>query len=158
MLLGFEDVFERYYNSSRFRVTLSYIAENNHFASHFDFFAALAEYYRSHELLFAGVSSRRMYDVLLDFLALHYTSDEMCHIKELLLYDYFASDSSDLPPESLRSVWKSERYYKNEAYALLEALGKAAGKENTVRFVGKKAYIFDYSERNPVTTRFDEIG
>ena len=158
LLLGFEDVFERYYNSSRFHVTLSYIAENNHFASHFDFFAALAEYYRSHELLFAGVSSRRMYDVLVDFLALHYTSDEMCHIKELLLYDYFASDSSDLPPESLRSVWKSERYYKNEAYALLEALGKAAGKENTVRFVSKKAYIFDYSERNPVTTRFDEIG
>ena len=80
----------------------------------------------------------------------------MHKIKELMLYDYFASDSSDLPPDSLRCVWKSERYYKNEAYAVLEAAGKLLSKKNTARFIGEKSYIFDYSEKNPVTGRFDE--
>ena len=85
-----------------------------------------------------------------------YSQDDMIKIKDLLLYDYFASDSSDLPPESLRCLWKSERHYKKEAYAVLEAAGKISDKENTVRFIGEKAFIFNYSAKNPVTDRFDE--
>lgn len=156
LLLGFEDVFERYYNSGRFRSTLSFIAGSDKFASFFAFYASLAEYYRSFGLLFSSISSRRIYDILAEFLKGFFTEDEMHKIKELLLYDYFASDSSDLPPDSLRCVWKSERYYKNKAYAVLEAAGKLLSKKNTVRFIGEKSYIFDYSEKNPVTGRFDE--
>lgn len=156
LLLGFEDVFERYYNSGRFHNTLCYIAENCAFTSHFAFYTALAEFYRSRGLLFAGVSSRKMYDVFVEFLETIYSQDDMIKIKELLLYDYFASDSSDLPPESLRCLWKSERHYKKEAYAVLESAGKISDKENTVRFIGEKAFIFNYSAKNPVTDRFDE--
>ena len=156
LLLGFEDVFERYYNSGRFRTTLSFIANSDKFSSFFAFYTSLAEYYRSHGLLFSSISSRRSYDILIDFLKGFFTEDEMQKIKELLLYDYFASDSSDLPPETLRSVWKSERHYKNEAYAVLEAAGKLLSKQNTVRFIEERAYIFDYSEKNPVTGRFNE--
>ncbi len=156
LLLGFEDVFERYYNSGRFRSTLSFIADSGKFTSFFAFYASLAEYYRSSGLLFSSISSRRIYDILADFLKDFFEEGEMHKIKELMLYDYFASDSSDLPPETLRSVWKSERYYKNEAYAVLKSAGKLLSKKNTVRFIGEQAYIFDYSEKNPVTCRFDE--
>ena len=96
-----------------------------------------------------------MYDVLIDFLADFYCADEIQKIKELLLFDYFASDSSDLPPQSLHSVWKSERHYKESATEILTALGKRSDRESTVRFVGNTHYVFDYSKKNPVTDRFD---
>ena len=155
MLVAFEDVFERYYNSGRFHSTLCYIAAGKVFSSPFAFYTALSEYYRSHHLLFGGLSSRKMYDVLVDFLVDFYSPDEMDKIKQLLLFDYFASDSSDLPPESLHSVWKPERHYKESATAILTSLGKKNSRESTVRFVGNTSYVFDYSMKNPVTDRFD---
>lgn len=158
LLISFEDVFERYYNSNRFHATLSYISENKFFISDFEFYTLLAKYYKDNKLLFSGISSRRMYDILHTFLSTMINSKEVEKIDELLLYDYFASDSSDLPPDSLRYIWKSERYYKNEALELLHNNNLSPDKKNTVRFIKDKIYILDYSSKNPVTDRFDEIN
>lgn len=156
-LIAFEDVFERYYNSNRFHSTLSNISKSKKFSSDFDFFTQLAEYYFDKKLLFTGISSRRMYDILREFLCKYYNTSEMESIDELLLYDYFASDSSDLPPDSLRHIWKSERYYKDFAYKILDGNNLSPSKRNTVRLINSKPYIFDYSSKNVVTDRFDEI-
>lgn len=155
LLIGFEDVFERYYNSGRFHETLCFIFANNTFASPFDFYMALSQYYRKQGYLFSGISSRKMYDVLVSFLEGYYSAANMTRLKSLLLFDYFSSDSSDLPPASLHSVWKAERYYKEEAAEVLAQMGKKSEKACTVRFVGEASYVFNYSCKNPVTGRFD---
>lgn len=158
LLISFEDVFERYYNSNRFHTTLSYISKNNFLGSDFEFYTLLAKYYKDNKLLFLGISSRRMYDILHSFLSTMINIKEVEKIDELLLYDYFASDSSDLPPDSLRYIWKSERYYKNEALEILHNNNMQPDKKNTVRFIKDKIYIFDYSSKNPVTDRFKEVN
>lgn len=157
-LISFEDVFERYYNSNRFHATLSYISKNSYFESDFDLYILLAKYYKENKLLFSGISSRRMYDILHTFLLTKLNKSEIEKIDELLLYDYFASDSSDLPPDSLKYIWKSERYYKKEALEILHNNNMQPDKKNTVRFIKDRIYIFDYSSKNPVTDRFDEVN
>lgn len=154
-LTEFEDVFERYYNSGRYNETLCHILKNTAaFDTPFAFYSSLADFYAEKGLLFSSISSRRMCDILVEFLSKHYNCSDMHNIKKLLLYDYFASDSSDLPAESLKEVWMPERTYKQKANEILAEKGILPDKKHTVRLVSNEYYIFDYSSKNPVTGRF----
>ncbi len=170
-----EDVLERYYNSNRFSASLDYLMP--YFNSPFDFYDALGQFYKEEGYLFQPISSRKMYDLLLMFadktgsngkfypMGKASCQFELQQLKRNLLYDYFCSDSSDLPPESLRELWRPERTCRETAARLKQQADLFFGSEAevrkeikgagyAVRFIAGNAYLFDYSKRNAVTNRY----
>ena len=60
-----EDVFDRYYNSMRFKKSLAYIMQ--YYNSAFDFYGELANYYRVNGLFDRKISTEEQYDIFAEF-------------------------------------------------------------------------------------------
>ncbi len=146
-----EYVLDRYYNSGRFATALSYLLP--FFEDAYELYRRLGLFYQERGYLFQPLSSRRTYDALAEFAA-GLLPDGGKKLKCCLLFDYFSSDWSDLPPESLRELWTPERRCREKVQNWMKGKGLSPGKNQTVRLVGQDAYLFRYEEKNPVTGRF----
>jgi radical SAM superfamily enzyme YgiQ (UPF0313 family) len=138
-LKKFEDVFERYYNSGRFKTTLE--KAEKYFRNPFEMFEKLTEFFEKKSLTFKPVSTKILYDNLKEFLL---NTGE--NFDKELLTDFYQSERSDIVPSSLKylalNIEKSGELLKNSS--------QRKNKKAQVKFVGNDAYIIDYSSRNPV--------
>lgn len=151
-LKSVEDVLERYYNSGRFTASLPMLEKS--FSSPFHLYESLADFYTEKNLIYAGISSVRQYDLLMEFAAAYVSPENMDVFKETLLLDFFRSDKSDIPPNSLRDIWCSERSKRTLSNAILAEKGYCQGEGYRVRFTTAHCYIMDYRSRHPVTGLF----
>lgn len=149
-----EEVLNKLYNSGRFYFTLQKLLEL--FETPYDMYERIANYFEETGNLFRPISARSLYDILFDFIgsAFPKRKDEFA---EYLLLDYHASDRSDFPPASIQYLWKQEKKSKEEIFKILEEKSLDKSFMNSIRFVGDKAYIFDYSQKNKVTERYDML-
>ena len=130
---------DKFYNSGKFEKSLDYCI--GFFDSPFDFYLSLANYMLSRDCLYRACSPENLFDTLAGFAALHDININL--LKESLLIDYHSRDIYDRPPGILRDIWLPHKNYKN--------IGKDARK------AGDKYYFFDYSEKNPVTDKYNII-
>ena len=106
-LKHFEDIFDRYYNSKRFRFSINYLLEKMNPTS---LFSRLLEYHDSHELLMNPVSLTEYYCIFQNTFYPDPTSME----QDLLKLDYLYAQKSFRLPEILSSkssckTWKKDR-------------------------------------------------
>ena len=106
-LKHFEDIFDRYYNSKRFRFSINYLLEKMNPTS---LFSRLLEYHDSHELLMHPVSLNEYYRIFQNTFYPDPTSME----QDLLKLDYLYAQKSFRLPEILSSkssckTWKKDR-------------------------------------------------
>ena len=106
-LKHFEDIFDRYYNSKRFRFSINYLLEKMNPTS---LFSRLLEYHDSHELLMNPVSLNEYYRIFQNTFYPDPTSME----QDLLKLDYLYAQKSFRLPEILSSkssckTWKKDR-------------------------------------------------
>lgn len=94
-----EHLLELYYNSGRFRYSLSYIFES-YYPSYFDFYDAFADYWRQHNLFTASQSTKELYNILCRFMEHqgHMTSG----LNELIKLDWLLYYNSGNMPEQLK--------------------------------------------------------
>lgn len=142
-----EDVLEKYYNSGRF--TLSLKAIEPHFESPFDLFQNIALFFKEKSLTFASVSSKKLYDLLNEF-----AKENGINISELLLRDFYLSENSEIPPESLKSLLPLNKFANPASAALLKAEGLSREKKIRVKFININALVIDYGCKNPVDGRY----
>ena len=106
-LKHFEDIFDRYYNSKRFRFSINYLLEKMDPTT---LFSRLLEYHDSHELLMNPVSLNEYYRIFQNTFYPDPTSME----QDLLKLDYLYAQKSFRLPEILSSkpsckTWKKDR-------------------------------------------------
>lgn len=142
-----EDVVERFYNSGRFVLSLQ--ALEKLFSSPFEMYEIIADFLKEKGMLFAGVSTKKLYDVLDEF------SKKYClNISCILLEDFYLSENSEVVPESLKHLLPLNKFAKPVSSKLLKDLDLSKDKKNLVKFIKNKAFVIDYSERNPVNSRY----
>ena len=106
-LKHFEDIFDRYYNSKRFRFSINYLLEKMDPTT---LFSRLLEYHDSHELLMNPVSLNEYYRIFQNTFYPDPTSME----QDLLKLDYLYAQKSFRLPEILSTkssckTWKKDR-------------------------------------------------
>lgn len=142
-----EDVLEKYFNSGRFVLSLKELEK--HFKNPFEMFHEIAEFFKEKNLTFASVSSKKLYDILNEF-SKTYGAD----ISELLLTDFYLSENSEIPPESLKPLVPMNKFAHPAAVRLLKDEGLSREKKIFAKFINNKALIIDYADRNPVDGRY----
>ena len=159
-LKNLEEMLEVYGNSGQFRTTMNELLKE--FASPFDMFEALAEYYDKQEL--TGISHSRMarYDILEQFIN-QLAPQKLPMYQDLLVYDLYLREnlksrprfSADQEPykEQIREFFTEEAKsfsYLKEGYEGYEArqLMKMAHVEV---FRDQRAVLFDYKKRDALT-------
>ena len=85
-LKNIEDVFERYYNSGRFLNSVFCAAEA--FASPFEFFEGLSEFFDKKGLIGQGVKRISLYGLLYDFMKENVNADVLENFRLLLKKDF----------------------------------------------------------------------
>ena len=136
-LKAIEDVLERYYNSGRF-VTCLPILESC-FNTPFTMYEALSLFFRERNLVFGKIALSHQYDLLAEFGA-RYGLGEDFH--RAMLYDYFSANRQELPPDSLRYLWKKQ--------------GQRTVKgQGELRWIGGSVFCFQYSKKDPVTGLYE---
>ncbi|MCQ2471963.1 MAG: DUF4080 domain-containing protein [Clostridia bacterium] len=145
-----EDVLERYHNSSRFLSSLRALEE--FFDSPFEMYEKIAEFFKDKKLTFMPVASKKLYDLLNEF-----AKQNGADISENLLNDFYLSENSEVLPESLRPLAQLNKDPHAAAIGLLKDVGYSKEKKVFAKFIGNKALIIDYGNRNPVNGRFKLI-
>lgn len=139
-----EDVLERFYNSNRFRRSLSEIEKL--FSSPYEMFAFLADEFEKRKLTFKSVSTKLLYDLLSELF-----KDKTENLDKILLLDFYTSEKSELVPSGLRYLANT----KEKLAAFSGAESQRGNKKAHVKFIGNDAYIMDYSKRSPVDGSFE---
>lgn len=135
-----EDVVERFYNSNRFIRSLEKIQAL--FDTPFDMFMFLSTEFKKRSLTFKPVSTKLLYDLLSEIF-----SDKIPEIDKTLLLDFYTSEKSELVPSKLRYLAAGKPNIKSEA--------QKGNKKAQIKLVGSRAYVIDYSGRNPVNGSFE---
>lgn len=146
-----EDVIEKLYNSGRFILSLKKLRQM--FVTPFDMLCALADYLKERGILFAPASTKKLFDAVGDFAK---KSGES--IDCVLLEDFYLSENSEIPPQSLKELVPLNKLTKPKAYEITHSLSLQKQKAVFVKFIGNEALIIDYSKKDPVTGRFALIG
>ncbi len=149
-----EATVERYYNSGCYTETLKLLCPEAEDA--YSFYNRLALYIEEKGELFAAVSRRRAFDLLFEFVkenAVLFKVD-VDDVAETMLFDYFSSDKSELPPDSLRFRWRHSRAFRNRESDIFKSNGIHEFTGFGIRYIGRKMYIFDYNTKDAVTGRF----
>lgn len=136
-----EDVLERFYNSGRFSSTLK--NAEKFFETPFEMFDKICEKFESENLLFSPVSTKVLFNFMSRFL-----KNKNLNADEILLYDFFVSEKSEVVPSELRYLTRREN---------IKSEKQKGNKSAQSRIVGNKAYIIDYSHRNKVNGLFEVI-
>lgn len=170
-----EEMLELYYNSSQFMYTLP--ALQKAFASPFDLFEKLAEYYDEKGYFTSSPARSYRYQVLLEF-AICYTGLRKDLLKELLTFDYYLRENAKSRPAfcgDLSRHWdemcifyqkeeRSPRYLGNYSGYRARQMMKMTHMEafyydvwdsgrgtELRRHHSPRFVLFDYEKRNPVT-------
>ncbi len=151
-LKKFEDVFERYYNSQRFILSLKML--ETFFENPFEMFRKISEFFEERNLSFVSVSTKELYNLLHNFFKKNVDSDTEAFDK-LLLCDFYFSEKSELVPTELRYLLLPNKTSTQKSSAILHLLGLQKERGLIVRFVGEDSYIVDYSNRNKINGRFE---
>ena len=166
--LGFDEIIrlkrveaslERYYNSGFYSMSLAVLEKC--FAAPYELYEAIADFSktRGHGDIYAATSKRAAFDMLYEF-GIASNVEKICGAEktgsfaELLLLDYFSSDKSELPPESLRFTWRHSRTLRSSEAEIFKANGTEDFKGFGIRCIGEKMYIFDYNKKDAVTGRY----
>ena len=150
LLKEVEDTLEKVYNSNRFVLYLNEL--ENHFTSPFEMFRKIADFMKENGLLFCGVSTKKLYDVLGDF-----AKENGIDLSEILLKDFYLSENSEIPPDSLKSLAGLSKLTRPASSKILHKMNLAREKRIFVKFIGNRALVINYAERNPVNSRYDLI-
>lgn len=150
LLKEVEDALEKFCNSNRFVLALNELEKA--FTSPFEAFKKLSEFLKEKELLFSGVSTKKLYDVLNEF-----SKNFSVDLSELLLRDFYLSENSEIIPQSLKHLIPLNKLSGPVASKILHSMDLAKEKKIFVKFIGKRALIIDYSSKNPVDGRFNLI-
>ena len=142
-----EDVIEKLYNSGRFILSLKEVREM--FAAPFDMLCALADYFKKSGILFAPASTKKLYDAVSNFSKINGEN-----IDSILLEDFYLSENSEIPPQSLKELVPLNKLTKPKAYEITHSLSLQKERGVFVKFIGNQALIIDYSKKDPVTGRF----
>lgn len=142
-----EDTLERFYNSGRFLLSLPLVEKV--FNSPFEMYKALSDFLKRKGLLFNGISTKKLYDILNEF-ALSYSLD----LSEALLEDFYLSENSEVVPESLKKLVPLNKIARPVSSEILHSLDLAREKRIFVKFIGNTALVIDYSSKSPVDSRF----
>lgn len=160
-LKGIEEMVEVYYNSGQFSGTIELMVKG--FDTAFDFFEALAAWYKSREETMLKLSRNQRYEKLLDF-GREMISDayRRQQLLQTLIYDYYLRENVRSRPAFLGEdkVEKSfsKAFYSRESR---EHRYLAGGRYDTddprllrnlthLERFGNDYYLFDYSRRNPM--------
>lgn len=135
-----EDVLNRYYNSGRYRKTLSFLISKS--PTPWEFYADLSQWFMEKGLLGRGISARNASEELLAY-AVSRHPEAVEALSWCLLEDFYRSDPSDVVPISLRP------YHIPASVARRMLPDCPSGL--TVRVIREQMYLIDYGERNPVT-------
>ena len=155
-----EDVLERLYNSGRFGRFL--VLLEKHFSGPFAMMEEIADVFRKKGLIFTAMGLTELFDEMALFSE---QFDDWEELKQALLLDHYASTPSDRLPISLKDLAQlperlqqesSRREQKLEAAGLLRAIGRRERKM-MIRYCAGKAVAIDYTERDPVTGRFEVL-
>ncbi len=142
-----EDVLEKYYNSLRFSLSLN--EAEKYFSSPFDMYDKIAGFFKEKSLTFSSVSSKKLFDLLNEFLI-----KNNIHIEKTLLKDFYLSENSEVPPESLKHLIPLNKFTKPVSPALIKEAGLSNNKKVLVKFIENTAFFIDYSYKNPVNSRY----
>ena len=119
------------------------------FATPFDMLCALADYFKKSGILFAPVSTKKLYDAVSNFSKINGEN-----IDRVLLEDFYLSENSEIPPQSLKVLVPLNKLTKPKAYEITHSLSLQKERGVFVKFIGNQALIIDYSKKDPVTGRF----
>ncbi len=150
LLKEVEDVLEKIYNSNRFVLFLNEFEK--YFASPFEMFRKTADYMKEKNLLFCGVSTKKLYDVLNSF-----AKECGTDLSEALLLDFYLSENSEIPPDSLKQLAGLSKFTRPASSKILHEMNLAKEKKIFVKFIGNRAFVINYSNRNSVDGRYDLI-
>ncbi len=101
-LKDIEDLLEKYHNSGDMKQSVAYIVASVYHNDAFKFFADLAVYWREQGLFDIAHKKDRLYGFLMLFITERHNSHRVI-INDLLKYDYYISNRSDLLPGQLWS-------------------------------------------------------
>lgn len=138
-----EDVLERFYNSGRFKRSLSEI--ETLFASPYQMFFFLADEFKTRGLTYKAVSTKVLYDLLSELF-----SSKITDFDRTLLLDFYTSEKSELVPTNLRYL-----AVRKDKSVAVRSEAQRGNKKAQVKFIGNDAYIIDYSKRNTVNGSFE---
>lgn len=150
-LKKFEDVFEKIYNSQRFVLTLNELEK--YFENAFEMFEKITDFFEESGNTFVSVSTKEIFNLLHCFFK-KYVSTDCVNFDTILLSDFYFSEKSELVPSELKYLLPLRKEQSKKSSALLHSLNLQKQKGLTVRFIGEKAYLVDYSERIKTTGRF----
>lgn len=101
-LKDIEDLLEKYHNSGDMQQSIAYIVASVYYDDAFAFFEDFTDYWREQGLFDMGHKKDRLYSFLMCFIAERYGNHRDA-VNDLLKYDYFMRNRSDLLPAQLRS-------------------------------------------------------
>ncbi len=84
-LKGIENIVDRYYNEGYFSQTINYIIDK-YYPSPWDFFDAMAKYWKEKDILYTSLSRIDLYNILAEFVKQNWDKN---YIYELLIFDYY---------------------------------------------------------------------
>jgi len=109
MLKDVEEVLERYYNSSRFQKTLSYIIsvieESSNALTAFDFYRELALYCREKGYLSRPVQAKNLYNILYSYVKQINNPHIDYHLfNDLMKFDFLSTDNTNNLPDCINTI------------------------------------------------------
>lgn len=126
ILLKFEEVFENYYNSGIYKITMKYILEIVN--SRFDFFMEFTEHLMERGFFVKHYDLKDRFKFLYDYLKDKYNEDI---IKDLLLHDFIIGTKKSWLPDFLKREYKEDiKIRVHESWKLVnEMLGEVNPKK-----------------------------
>lgn len=146
-----EDVFEKIYNSQRFILSLNELEK--YFENPFEMFEKITEFFEENNLSFVSVSTKEIFNLLHRFFK-NNISDDTKKFDELLLSDFYFSEKSELVPTELHYLLLPHKIVNEKSSLILHSLGLQKQKGLSVRFIGDKVLLVNYSKRNEINGRF----
>lgn len=109
-LKAIEDIVEKYYNSLIFEASIMYLVK--HFATPFELFQKIAEFYAQNGYDKIGISRDTLYEILLSFAksTVIKSKDALIEFTDILLYDYLLNNKPRTPKWAERSPIIKERF------------------------------------------------
>lgn len=153
-----EEMLEVYYNSGQFEITMKVLG--THFASAFDMFQRLGDFYEEKGYFGMSHSRIRRCEILMEFLGAEWPMDEthgdwMDCIRQALVFDLYYRENCKSRPtwamsqETLKSI--SRHYCKNGKLSHIEMFSYDFLGENYVALDEPVYVLFSYDKRDPLT-------
>lgn len=158
-----EEMVEVYYNSGQFQNLMKAMEEK--YANMFHFFACLGEFYEERGYLKVSHTRIRRYEILLEFLKVKFP-EEIQKFRELAILDVYARENAKSRPSFAEDLgnYKEQRkrffQQEEETRELLPSYKEYDWKQMmkmthveflTAVFKKRKAVLFDYKVRDPLT-------